>query len=163
MTSRGALTLDNCDLASSSCNNGGAVFVGFEGDLAASQSTFHDNSGSDGGAILNFNSVVLNGGSLLNNSASSDGGAIFDDGYLDASGVEFAGNVAQADGGAIYADYGMGVVTPNLLLSDCSIDSNAALGNGGGIITYYVVTMTNDTIANNTSASGAFGRRTLQR
>ena len=152
-----ALTLDNCDLGSSSCDNGGAVFVGFEGDLTANQSTFHDNSGSDGGAILNQNSVVLSGGSLLNNSASSYGGGILDDGYLDASGVEFAGNVAQADGGAIYADYGMGVVTPNLLLSNCTIDSNEALGNGGGIITYYVVTMANDTIANNTSASGASG------
>jgi predicted outer membrane repeat protein len=153
----GTLTLDNCDLAFSSCNNGGAVFVGSQGELTSDNSTFHDNSSSDGGAILNDNSVVLNGGSLLNNSASTDGGAIFDDGYLDASAVEFAGNVAQVDGGAIYADYGMGEAAPNLLLSNCTIDSNTAQDDGGGIITYYVVTMTNDTIANNTSASGASG------
>ncbi len=154
----GTLTLDNSDLGNSSASNGGAVFVDSEGYLTTDQTNFHDDSANGvGGALFDFNSAVLNGGSFLNNNASDFGGAGYNGGYLFADGVEFAGNLSETSGGAIYSEVGMGVVTPDLLIENSTIDSNTALSDGGGIASDYSAKFTDDTIANNLSGSGATG------
>ena len=154
----GSLTLNNSGLkGQSSANQGGAVYVGYTGVLDANQTIFHDNSATNGGAIENENSVTLSGGSVLNNTAD-EGGGVEADGYLYADGEEFYGNSATSTtGGAINYNAGFGMVAPYLLVANSTIDGNTATTDGGGIMSYYSAKFRDDTIANNTSGSGATG------
>jgi MBG domain (YGX type)/Domain of unknown function (DUF4214) len=153
----GTLTLDNSQLFSSSTTgNGGGVLV--NGTLTAEGCVFEFLSGGSeclGGAIVNNGTLNVIGGGF-GNCSGEDGGAIGSLGAssLDVNGSLFIDNTASFVGGAIYC-YGS-------TITDSTITGNSASNNGGGIyLNAGTLTLTNDTIASNTTPSGSAGAGVL--
>jgi len=101
-----------------------------------------------------YNSGTLNATdtTISNNAASLWGGGLYNDGgvvVLDR--VTISSNSTSKDGGGIYNDGG------SVSLTNVTVSGNAATLKGGGIYTNTVITVTNSTIANNSSAGGAGG------
>ena len=95
-----------------------------------------------GGGILNFGNLTLNGVTVANNTESSGGGAAFDLG-----------------GGGIYN--GDGAI---LTLNNSMVSNNSTLGQpGGGVYGFFnsVINVNNSTISGNVAGDVAGGLRTL--
>ncbi|WP_068415160.1 hypothetical protein [Planctomyces sp. SH-PL62] len=100
----------------------------------------------NGGAVLNFGALTVDGCTLSGNAANASfgfGGAILNDnGTLTVIDSTLSGNSA-ANGGAI-ADFG------SLTVSDSTLESNSA-ANGGAISITGSATVTDATVSNNSS------------
>jgi autotransporter-associated beta strand protein len=100
--------------------------------------------------------VVLNGGG---EAGSGDGAGIFNGGRLTLKNSEVANNrlspnVNNFRGGGLANDYG-----GTLILNNTTVDNNwvAGMGEGGGIVNYGLMTMTNSTVAANSASNFAGG------
>jgi hypothetical protein len=102
--------------------------------------------GGDGGAILNFGDLTLDGVTISHNSASFDGGAIFNTGTVNVDNSTILDNSA-GDGGGIYNS---GTLTVNA----STISGNSAT-KGGGIYNQATAIVSISTISANSATSGA--------
>ena len=110
--------------------NGGGVHVGGAGTASATQSTFANNSASEGGAIW----ISANGGldlslsTVSNNASAGDGGGVYDDGpggSISLASVTVADNSASGNGGGLLSQSPDGFSFMNTLVGD-----NVAVGSG---------------------------------
>ncbi|MGH2601267.1 MAG: choice-of-anchor Q domain-containing protein, partial [Dehalococcoidia bacterium] len=121
-----SLTLSGLTLANGRSGDGSAI-LNASGSLTITNSTFSGNTADNGGAIRNNGSFTITNSTFSGNQASSFGGAIVNDfGSLTITNSTFSGNQANFDGGAIFT----------------------ASGNSR-------IELTNSTIANNQSGTGA--------
>lgn len=126
----GIVDISNSDFAGNSASQqGGGLWNGFFNDRSATarvtQSSFTDNSASDGGGIANLGILNVISTTFTDNSATQ-GGAINNQATLSAISSTFTTNHAAGDGGGLYS-FG----TDTLLL--CTFTSNSADGTGGGV------------------------------
>ena len=126
------------------------------GTLIVTNSTLSGNSAFNGGAIYNragaqmrlIDTVIDSNYTAGGAAGTSYGGGIFNDGRLGLRNVTLSNNNAlNGSGGGLFSS-GTGVV----LLRGTTVNGNNALaGSGGGIANAGLLTVTNSTLANNTS------------
>ncbi|MFW6074494.1 MAG: choice-of-anchor Q domain-containing protein [Chloroflexota bacterium] len=114
--SDGQLTITDSTFSSNSADEfegslGGAIYhAASEDGLVISNSTFTDNSGGDGGAIviLSQAGTTITNSTFEGNEARANGGAIFVyDGSVSVANSTFANNSAATSGGAITGSQGI--------------------------------------------------------
>ncbi len=122
------------------------------GSFTATRVIFTGNaSGREGGAIHAGNDpVTLTNVAILGNSAVTSGGGLRAEGVTMLTRVTVSGNAA-GDGAGIYQTGG----GSNFSLVNVTISGNVAAGEGGGVWTDRVGTVTNSTIAYNMANDGA--------
>ena len=117
--------------ATNNANGGGAIFNNNGSTVNVADTTFTNNSASQGGAIFNYGLVNVAGSTFTTNSAPQGGGAIGSyGGTVNVSNSAFSGNSATSgQGGAISAS--ISVVN----VANSTFTGNSALngGNGGAI------------------------------
>lgn len=149
----GSLVLQNITLQNGSFGDGGTAFVAQGGTLRLQgvtiQDSLADGSNSDGGAVQNRGTLVVDSSRFLRNHADDGGGAINNNGgTVTVRSSIFVGNTAL-NGGAINNAAGSLEIRSSLLLS------GTASNQGGGIFaTAGVITATNVTLARNTAFRG---------
>lgn len=150
---QGRLTLRNITLQNGNFGNGGAVLVDQQGALSIESVTIRDcqanGSDSDGGAVQNSGTLVVDGSYFLRNHAGDGGGAINNNGgMVTIHNTTFDSNTAL-NGGAINNAAG------SLNIRSSLIVSGTAANQGGGLFaTSGVVTATNITVARNSAFRG---------
>ena len=170
----GTLSVTNSTIDNNSSGGGGGISGGGgifnqgtgsefqEGSVTVSNSTIDNNSAADGGGIFNYGTLTLTNSTIDNNSApggyatNGNGGGIFNAGTLTLTNSTIDNNSvvnAVGPGGGGIFNYG------TLTLADSSIIDNDSSGEGGGIyvVGTATVTVTNSTIAGNTTASINYG------
>ena len=145
----GPITASNCVFSNnSSAGSGGAIFH-YNSPLSLSGCTFSNNNAwngdggaiRDGGGVVGALSLTLSQCTLSTNSAHTQhgnsygrGGAIFTVvASTKLTACTLSGNSAGS-GGAIFSTQDKG---NSLTLSGCTITSNTATSNGGGLYNYY--------------------------
>lgn len=105
----------------------GGAAIRNEGNLRVERSTFANNIGQFGGAILSTNMLAVIDCQFTQNSALADGGAFYiERGQATIEHTQMTGNLATGAGGAV-ANFGLTTI------SDSTLMSNVANGLGGGI------------------------------
>jgi len=148
-----ALTVNNLTLASGSSSQGGAVSN--NGTLIVNKSTFTGNNVTNlGGAIWSNGTLIVNSTTFSGNTSGFDAGAIWVNngavGYVNNS--TFSGNNASVDAGAIY---NLGTLTINSSTFSGNTTSNDS--GGGAILNTASVTLTNTILANSTTGQNCSG------
>ncbi len=158
---------------------GGGIYLS-SGTLSLNRIQLNNNTASQsGGAILNLGTVVITSSTIDHDVAvGSDGGGIDDAGKLTIADSTFTNNSATDDGGSI-RNLGSGTVTINtssialssavdggdiansgtLTIIASTVSSGFASQIGGGIFNAFnsPLSLTNSTIAQNSSISGGGG------
>jgi hypothetical protein len=182
--SRGNLILEGCTIANNAADGGGGGIMNGGGNLTLIDSSvtnnFATNAFSSGGGIGNVGTLTLNHTLISGNSSSSsggisnsgamtlidstissntanngNGGGIANGGTMTLIGSTISNNKASADGG--------GVATSSfrrVAIISSKISGNiATAGSGGGIanIESGILTLSNTTVADNTSGHGGGG------
>ena len=115
------------------------------------------NSGSDGGAVVNHGSLILDHSTIELSQIDSNhsGGAIFSDGPVTITNSTISNNVAGS-GGALFANFGQAVVTISESTFSGDEATNATTGYGGAIWAgdQAQVSITGGVISNNQAQSG---------
>jgi hypothetical protein len=147
----GSLTLRDITLQRGSFSDGGAIFVAQQGTALLSGVTIRDceadGSDSDGGAIQNRGTLVVDGSQFLRNHADDGGGAINNNGgAVTVRSSTFISNTAF-NGGAFNNAAGALDIGASLVYSNAVSNLGGGLFAAGGTIT-----VTNVTVARN----GAF-------
>ncbi len=146
LTIRGGLTAAN--------GSGGGVYVDSGATLALSRVIITANSAGTGAGLYNFGTLTATDTTFSNNAAVNWGGGLYNDrGVMVLDRVTISGNSAGRDGAGIY-NGGSGAA---LSLVNVTVSGNTAAGDGGGIYTNRSMTITNSTIAFNSSIAGADG------
>lgn len=130
--------------------NGGFFSSGLlsDGTVTIRKSTFANNAAISGGGIENRGVMTISESTFANNAAvNGDGGGIESRGTMIISNSTFANNSAEFGGGGVRNFAGGTMTIRN------STFSNDAANFGGGIENDGTVTLSNSTIANNTSAN----------
>lgn len=147
----GIATISNSTFRNNRANYGGAVFNG--GTMAITNSVFSGNQvqgfspGDVGGAIANSPDakLTIQNSTFVDNKSYRDGGAVANVGYLDLRSSYLGNNTAGGAGGAVKDNGGI------TKLSNLTLYSNHASGDGGGIYALGVVTATSLSLVNNSS------------
>ena len=128
---RGTLTVSNTTFSNNSGHFGGAI-LGVNSSLTVTNSTFTGNVGQYGGGAIEQidGTATLSGSTFTGNSApNSDAGAVDNfQATMTVTGSTFTGNSAGGDGGALYNS-----IDGNLTVTDSTFTNNTAGGEGGGI------------------------------
>ena len=128
----GSLTInDSSPLGDRGAITGGYAYKGGGilnwGTLVVNGGTISGNrAGDEGGGIFNFGTATINGGTISSNTALGNGGGISNSGTLTVNGGFIAGNTTNAFGGGIANG-------ATLTLNGGYITGNNAYGAGGGI------------------------------
>ncbi len=134
-------------------SEGGAIYN--EGTFVLENGNITGNNTTDiGGALFNAGELLMKNGSVCDNSTDGCGGGISNGGILTVTGGIITGNKAlgtEYGGGGIYNDGGCTVT-----ISNCTISSNQG-DLGGAIQNMGAITMTNSVIANNTAGLNGNG------
>jgi len=153
---------------------GGGAIYSYGGDTIVVGSTFDGNSAASGGSIGNLRSnlAIYNSTFVNNHAVSGNGGAIALDGQnpdhgkvFTVCGVIAQNNHANLEGGAIYR---YGYPDESTVIDSTTLDGNFAddpngPAHAGGLYHHtdtpgaMPLTLTNSTVSNNTSATGAGG------
>lgn len=149
----GTLTVTGSGFTSNSApattgTSGGAIDN--NGTLHVSTSTFTGNSAQEGGAVFNQANATMTSDTFTGNTASAfGGGALLNAaGTMTVTGSTFTGNTGPG-GGAIDND-------TTLNISDSTFNANTGGTNGGGaVVNFGPTTVTQTTIADNSSPYGA--------
>jgi CSLREA domain-containing protein len=108
-----------------------------------------------GGGIAASGALTLNNDSILNNNTSSGGGGVFAAALLLVNNCVFSGNTASSnDGGAIQL-YNPPAADQSQINNSTIIDNSAAAG--GGVFSSGTLSLTDDTISDNTAGGGLGG------
>lgn len=142
---------ENNHCTANSCYGGGLTTWA---TLALTETEFLSNtSGYYGGGAFAYTSATVSGGRFQGNACNEEdwedcsGGGLTTNGGLTLADTEFSGNSSQAQGGGAYAD---GAVTASGSLfagNECTEDGC----QGGGLITYSTLTLTDTEFISNTS------------
>ena len=149
------LTLNNVRISGGNSDFGGAISQN-HGTLYVINSTFLGNTGGRGGAIDTIGgTAVISGSTFSGNTSATSGGALAANGIsnLSVTASVFVSNSADFRGGAIYlqdrttqAAIGGSTLMHNHVLTEASDYG------GGAIYDSAVLTLTNSTLAGNTSS-----------
>jgi large repetitive protein len=142
-------TISNLTIKNGNGSGGG---IQNNGTLTLTSDTITNNTGTGtGGGIYNTGTLTVINSTFTNNNATY-GGGLASTGSASVAGCTFSGNNAEFTGGGILNWIG------SMSISDSTIASNTT-GTGGGISNYAatLLTLSNDTIANNTDTSGNGG------
>lgn len=168
------VTFTNNHSTDTGADIGGGAIYSYGGDTVVTGSTFDGNTAASGGAIGNLRSnLAIYNSSFANNQAvTGNGGAISLDGVnadqgkvFTLCGVVAKNNRAFHEGGAVFR-YGYPdetTVIDSTTLDGNFVDDPSGSSHGGGLYHHtdtpgaMPLTMTNSTISNNTSATGAGG------
>ena len=101
-----------------------------DGRLTVKDSTFNENTSNIGGAIVNYDKLIIEGSIFVQNNAKEWGGAIYNTGNLNIIKTSFDKNNAKEVGGAIYNKGGEVSISKSEL---CKNNSNK---DGGAICNY---------------------------
>ncbi len=154
----GTVTLDGLTIRNGNSTRGGAIEALYNSDVTISNSTLTANTALNGGAIYNYNQMIIINSTISDNRAISDsfsvaGGGIYNEGFpLNVINTTISGNSAisnaegDAPGGGIYSN---GV----LKLINSTISGNSTTHSGGGINSVEFLDILNSTITNNTADS----------
>lgn len=163
----GTVALIGCTLSNNTSTNlGGAIQTqnsgGLSGELTIIDSTLIGNTGDRGGAINKHGSggsVIITDSIIADNVATGvvGGGGL----YIESSGTHtitgtvVSGNQAIGDTNA----HGGGIRTQSntLTVTDCTFDSNAAGGDGGGIRNNGALTISGTTFSGNAAGNNGGG------
>jgi chitodextrinase len=147
LTVTGSTFTGNSAPSSTGTSGGG---IDNSGTLNLSTSTFTSNTGQEGGAVFNQKTATVTSSTFTGNTATIyGGGALLNAaGTMTVTGSTFTGNTGPG-GGAIDND-------TTLNISDSTFNGNTGGSNGGGaIINFGPTTVTQSTIAGNSSLYGA--------
>ena len=148
----GNLTLNNINLVDGAGFAGAAISVSTAQASATINNSFltsNDSGTSNGGAIFNRGTLVINHSSLGANRSGNFGGAIFNNGGTVTIKNSTIINNDAAEGAGLWHSEG------SVTIENSSIRSNRATGLGGGIhIDVGMVTVVNSTIFDNKASGG---------
>lgn len=127
----------------SSYNTGGAIYnaISGPGSVNIYQSTFSDNSGSNGGAIFNYGLLDIVNSTFTKNTAEFSGGAIYiHDNTASLTNVTLLENEASSNGGGVFI-YNSGslnftntIISNSISASDCYNDSGTINTNLSNLV-----------------------------
>ena len=147
------VTMNYCTVANNSALWGAGICN--RGTLVLRHSTVKENTGREGGGILNDGgTLTVQYSTLNNNTASSYGGGIVNGGTLVLDNSTLTGNAAEGttslDGGGALDQWGAAVL-PSATISNSTIVSNKANSGSSGIwLENGTIAIRNSIIANNT-------------
>lgn len=120
------------------------------GELTLRNISLGRGSSSEGGAIRNHGTVLLERVSLANNrtDGGGSGGAIFNAASLTVYDSTFFGNLAAGNGGALFSEAGTAVIRR------CLLDFNWAESGGGIFVGSGTLVLSNSTLTRGRSESG---------
>jgi hypothetical protein len=146
ISNEGTLTTIDCAFANNTGGNGGGIINGLSGTLTVTNGTFYGNSdtaGIGGGGILNVGTLTVSGSTFTGNSGANGGGIFNNMGNATVNNSTFYGNIAAYKGGGIENDGTMTVINN-------TISGNTSGGVGGGIDgDVGTLTLTNSIVAGN--------------
>jgi hypothetical protein len=144
------------DVAHGSEVVGGGIYN--DGILTISNSNLIYNNGTNaGGAIYNHGTLTVITSTLLSNSAGLYGGGIYNYETLSVSSSTLSGNETYS-GGGIYTTGGTTTtVTTSTFYGNIASHASYPSDNGGGIYSSGLMTMTNNTLSNNSADSAGGG------
>jgi predicted outer membrane repeat protein len=153
------LTLSNTTVISNSAgaNGGGINSTAPGGSLTIINSTISDNAATllGGGVYQNAGTLTIEGSSIISNTSQNTGGGIAkSNGTMDIRKSVFAENTSFSYGGGVYGSSGA------MTIEDSTVRDNrlnSAGGRGGGIFSDAEMTLTNVTVAGNTSLDDGGG------
>jgi len=146
----GSHILRSLNFIDGNASDGGALHIGVEADVLASDLSFMNNSASyNGGAIYNAGTLSLINAALGSNIAAGNGGAVYNTGALTFVNTSLVQNQAGQSGGAVFAG---GEET----FSSSTLALNSADTGGGLFDSQAAATLTNSiVIGNNASTADA--------
>ena len=167
----GTLNVRNSTLASNSATRAGGAIEANGGTTTITDTTLDKNTtgagpGNGGGLHLTgAGTVAVSDSVVTNNSAAAEGGGLWNSGTgtMTVTGTRITGNTvagagADQGGGGLFQEAG---ASGNLTVTDSTIVNNTATGaagSGGGILNDQgTVSVSDTTIAGNTSVTRAFG------
>lgn len=153
-----ALTLRGLTLQNGRSASGGGA-IDSSGSLTINSSVFTNNdaTGGNGGAIRSTGALTVTNSTFTGNIASAHGGAVDANGSLTSTltGDTFSGNSAS-DGGAL--SFGTGnsaTITNSTITGNTATDTASGATGGSALYDYSTVTLSFDTIADNTGTGYA--------
>ncbi|MBN1977554.1 MAG: hypothetical protein JW918_09150 [Anaerolineae bacterium] len=155
----GVMTITNSSVISNAAGtNGGGVYSAAPGGtLTIVDSTVGDNTaaGDGGGVYQNASTLTIEGSEIVSNTALSNGGGVEKaNGTMHIRKSVVAGNDAVYYGGGIYGE------SCTVTIEDSTVRDNqlsSASSRGGGIFSSAQMTLTNVTVARNTSLDDGGG------
>ena len=166
------LTIDNSKLTYNIANSGGALHIGPLSKVTISgentEISYNKASNTNGGAVVNLGTLIINGGNISNNSAENYGGAILSKKYQDnqkstitINGGNIEGNTSIHAGGAIFSGSNSDKETSLLTITNGTIKNNKTTAaddaSGGAIYSHGELRMTGGTISNNSAGTWGGG------
>jgi len=147
------LTLKNLTVADGRGGSGAGIYVFSDGRLTLVNTNFVGNQASFiGGAIVSNGPLTITGGLFYSNTANLNGGALDNDALAKISGATFLSNTSGTRGGAI-DNLSSGIL--EVVLS--RLQGNIAQGPGGAIYNLGILSLAQDTLANNSAQAGSLG------
>ncbi len=104
----------------------------------------------DGGALMNFDTLLVEDSMFSGNSATDDAGALMVFAPATVKNSSFVGNTAQDDAGAI-------MPFEPTVLDGVTLSGNSAGRSGGAITNFTTLTIVNSTFSDNEAGTAAFG------
>ncbi len=150
----GIVNIDSCRFINNYATYGGALSNTSSCTLNVTNSLFFNNSANSGGAIQNDGVANITDTVFDNNKAndrySGIGGALGNMGNVNITRNTFTNNNAANSGGSV------GNISNTVTITDCMFDNNIAIYGGAiGNFSKGTVNITNSTLSNNHSISGA--------
>jgi predicted outer membrane repeat protein len=145
----GILTLDGVTFENNFATRGGAVCGNFESKVFIIDSTFRNNSGNVGGAIVTNTSTLDISGSLFESNSTTPidgqngiGGAIRTFGFFETKEINidssrFVNNIGYHEGGAMFLSLGNGIdlnlTNSTFVGNEAILNSDTGIGSGGAV------------------------------
>ena len=135
----GKLTMQHSIVSGNTAGNVGGGIYGSTG-MEIDYSTVSNNSTTGAAAAVNGGGGVFSSGlvrllraDILDNTSASAGGGVYAAQGMNISNSTISGNIASnGSGGGLYSN--PATIGTNLIASGCTVDSNTASGNGGGVL-----------------------------
>ncbi|MBN2591389.1 MAG: hypothetical protein JXA96_16105 [Sedimentisphaerales bacterium] len=129
--------IEDCRFFANNAVSDGGAIVCIGQNLSISNSSFYENSATEGGAIAVYDlpsELKLNNNTFNYNEVSSSGGAIYSKGcaVMNAVNNVFALNQANYGGGCFISDCN----DPDTAFVNCTFSNNSSLKNGGALDIY---------------------------
>ena len=147
------LTVSDASFDGNSANNGGAISIAEDGELALENVKMRGNTAAENGGAISIaedGELALENVKMRNNTAAENGGAVYYKGRGNAlvKYTVFDGNSAESNGGAVYFNDGI------LTVINSQVTKNTAENGGGILMSAGTLTARNSTFADNRADSG---------
>lgn len=152
----GTLTVDNCNISTSSADYGGAIYS-FKGEVTINGGSIQNNIGkSHGGGIYSFmGTLAIDGCTIDYNTAGIGGGIDCNESYTVISHSSISHN--QLNNSHLFAG-GIFILYGTMTIDDSEIVGNVSYNYGGGLYNYAAeLSITNSLIAGNSAVNSGGG------